>query len=62
MRGQRWQGLAENMDAMKHNFLLRGFFKGRGYYDLAQMSPGDYRKGAPHERKRSPDGTGLAQL
>jgi phospholipid/cholesterol/gamma-HCH transport system substrate-binding protein len=39
-------GLAENMDAMKHNFLLRGFFKGRGYYDLAQMSPADYRKGA----------------
>ena len=38
-------GLAENMDAMKHNFLLRGFFKNRGYYDLAQMSPGDYRKG-----------------
>ena len=23
-------GLAENMDAMKHNFLLRGFFKGAG--------------------------------
>jgi phospholipid/cholesterol/gamma-HCH transport system substrate-binding protein len=39
-------GLAENMDAMKHNFLLRGFFKGRGYYDLAQVSPADYRKGA----------------
>jgi phospholipid/cholesterol/gamma-HCH transport system substrate-binding protein len=39
-------GLAENMEAMKHNFLLRGFFKGRGYYDLAQMSPADYRKGA----------------
>ena len=39
-------GLAENMDAMKHNFLLRGFFKKRGYYDLAQMSPAEYRKGA----------------
>jgi phospholipid/cholesterol/gamma-HCH transport system substrate-binding protein len=39
-------GLAENMDAMKHNFLLRGYFKGRGYFDLAQMSPADYRKGA----------------
>ena len=38
-------GLAENMDALKHNFLLRGFFKNRGYYDLAQMSPGEYRKG-----------------
>ena len=39
-------GLAENMDAMKHNFLLRGFFKERGYYDLAQVSPANYRKGA----------------
>ena len=39
-------GLAENMDALKHNFLLRGFFKGRGYFDLAQMSPADYRRGA----------------
>ena len=39
-------GLADNMEAMKHNFLLRGFFKGRGYYDLAEMSPGEYRKGA----------------
>jgi phospholipid/cholesterol/gamma-HCH transport system substrate-binding protein len=38
-------GLAENMDAMKHNFLLRGFFKGRGYYELAQIAPADYRKG-----------------
>jgi phospholipid/cholesterol/gamma-HCH transport system substrate-binding protein len=39
-------GLAENMDAMKQNFLLRGFFKKRGYYNLAQLSPADYRKGA----------------
>ena len=37
--------LADNMDALKRNFLLRGFFKGRGYFDLAQVSPGDYRKG-----------------
>jgi phospholipid/cholesterol/gamma-HCH transport system substrate-binding protein len=39
-------GFAENMDALKHNFLLRGFFKGRGYFDLAQISPADYRRGA----------------
>jgi phospholipid/cholesterol/gamma-HCH transport system substrate-binding protein len=38
-------GFAENMDALKHNFLLRGFFKGRGYYDLAQISPAEYRLG-----------------
>jgi phospholipid/cholesterol/gamma-HCH transport system substrate-binding protein len=40
------EGLAENMDAMKRNFLLRGFFNRRGYFDLAQMSPADYRQGA----------------
>ncbi len=37
--------LAENMDALKHNFLLRGFFNGRGYFDLAQISPANYRQG-----------------
>ncbi|HEY0285109.1 MAG TPA: MlaD family protein [Vicinamibacterales bacterium] len=39
------EGLAENMDALKHNFLLRGFFNKRGYFDLDQISPADYRKG-----------------
>ena len=36
---------AENMEALKHNFLLRGFFNNRGYFDLAQISPADYRRG-----------------
>ena len=39
------EGLAENMDALKRNFLLRGFFNKRGYFDLAQMSPAEYRRG-----------------
>jgi phospholipid/cholesterol/gamma-HCH transport system substrate-binding protein len=39
-------GLADNMDALKRNFLLRGFFRDRGYFDLAQISPADYRQGA----------------
>lgn len=39
-------GFAENMDALRHNFLLRGFFNARGYYDLDQISPADYRAGA----------------
>jgi phospholipid/cholesterol/gamma-HCH transport system substrate-binding protein len=39
-------GLAENMDALKHNFLFRGFFRSRGYFTLSQLSPADYRKGA----------------
>lgn len=39
-------GLAENMDALKHNLLLRGYFNRRGYFDLARVSPAAYRKGA----------------
>ena len=37
---------AENMEALKHNFLLRGFFKDRGFFNLAEISPGAYRQGA----------------
>jgi len=33
------------MDALKRNFLLRGFFNRRGYFDLSQISPTDYRNG-----------------
>jgi hypothetical protein len=39
-------GFAENMEALKHNFLVRGFFKERGYFNLADISPAAYRKGA----------------
>jgi phospholipid/cholesterol/gamma-HCH transport system substrate-binding protein len=38
-------GFAENMEALKHNFLLRGFFNDRGYFNLASLSPADYRAG-----------------
>jgi len=38
-------GLSENMEALKHNFLFRGFFKNRGYFSLSQISPAEYRKG-----------------
>jgi phospholipid/cholesterol/gamma-HCH transport system substrate-binding protein len=34
--------LAENTEALKHNFLVRGFFKKRGYYSLDQMTPAKY--------------------
>lgn len=36
--------LADDSEALKHNFLLRGFFKKRGYYSLAEISPEEYRK------------------
>jgi phospholipid/cholesterol/gamma-HCH transport system substrate-binding protein len=38
--------LADATDALKHNFLLRGFFTRRGYFSLADLSPADYRQGA----------------
>jgi len=48
MEGARaaMMGFAENMDALKHNFMLRGFFKDRGYFDLADLSPAAYRLGS----------------
>ena len=44
--------LADNMEAMKHNFLLRGFFNKRGYYDLDSISPVEYRTGVLENGKR----------
>jgi len=37
---------ADNMEALKHNFLLRGFFNDRGFFSLASISPAEYRQGA----------------
>lgn len=45
--------LSENMEALKHNFLLRGFFKSRGYFDLESISPIDYRRGVLLTKNRS---------
>ena len=44
--------LADNMEAMKHNFLLRGFFNRRGYFDLDAISPAQYRSGVLENGKR----------
>src|SRR5688572_21192990 len=44
--------LADNMEAMKHNFLLRGFFNRRGYFDLDAISPVQYRSGVLENGKR----------
>jgi phospholipid/cholesterol/gamma-HCH transport system substrate-binding protein len=37
--------MADDLEALKHNFLFRGFFKDRGYFDLDAISPQEYREG-----------------
>jgi len=36
--------MAEDTEALKHNFFFRGFFNRRGYYSLANLSPQEYRR------------------
>ena len=36
--------MADGTEALKHSFLLRSFFRSRGYYSLANISPDLYRK------------------
>src|SRR6185295_3667367 len=43
-------GFAENMEALKRNFLVRGFFKDRGFFNLEEISPEAYRNGALTKR------------
>lgn len=35
--------LADNTEALKHNFLFRGFFNKRGFFNLSEMTPKEYR-------------------
>jgi len=44
----------ENMEAMKHNFLLRGYFKNRGYEDSDEL--------ARNEIERLPQGTPINEF
>lgn len=36
--------MADDTEALKHNLLFRGFFRQRGYYNLADLSPDRYRE------------------
>ncbi len=36
--------MAEDTEAIKHNFFFKGFFSRRGYYSLSSISPGQYRR------------------
>jgi outer membrane protein OmpA-like peptidoglycan-associated protein len=44
----------ENMEAMKHNFFIRGFFKSRGYEDSSEL--------ARNEVERLPEGTATKEF
>jgi phospholipid/cholesterol/gamma-HCH transport system substrate-binding protein len=46
--------LAENTEALKRNFLFRGYFDDRGYYDLGELTPADYREGVLAGKHRQP--------
>jgi phospholipid/cholesterol/gamma-HCH transport system substrate-binding protein len=46
------QDLEENTEALKHNFLFRGYFNRRGYFDLDELSVEQYRQGALETRER----------
>jgi phospholipid/cholesterol/gamma-HCH transport system substrate-binding protein len=35
--------MADDTEALKHNFFFRGFFKRRGYYTLTNLKPDQYR-------------------
>jgi phospholipid/cholesterol/gamma-HCH transport system substrate-binding protein len=44
--------LADDAEALKRNFLFRGFFNRRGYFDLDDLSPEEYRSGALEGKNR----------
>jgi phospholipid/cholesterol/gamma-HCH transport system substrate-binding protein len=44
--------LAEDTEALKHNWFFSGYFKRRGYFSLADLSPADYRQGALEKGNR----------
>src|SRR5580692_2543727 len=66
--------MADETEALKHNLLLRGFFRKRGYYSLTALSPDLYRKDPlfaarsndrawlPADELFHPDSQGLEEL
>lgn len=51
---QTMTNMADDTEAVKHNFFLRGFFKRRGFYNLDQITPSKYASSEfvkkPHAR------------
>ena len=46
--------MAEDMEALKHNFIFKGFFNHRGYYTLSSLPPQEYRLSKLFASNRSP--------
>ena len=47
---QSTRNLAEDTDALKHNFFFRGYFKKRGFYSLDQLTPADYNEACERQK------------
>ncbi|HMH16242.1 MAG TPA: MlaD family protein [Edaphobacter sp.] len=46
--------MAEDTEALKHNFFFKGFFNHRGYYTLGSLSPQEYRRSKLFGSTQSP--------
>lgn len=46
--------MAEDTEALKHNFFFKGFFNHRGYYTLNSLSPQEYRRSKLFANTQSP--------
>jgi phospholipid/cholesterol/gamma-HCH transport system substrate-binding protein len=46
--------MAEDTEALKHNFFFKGFFNHRGYYTLSSLSPQEYRHSNLFGNSQSP--------
>ncbi|RZU38796.1 MlaD family protein [Edaphobacter modestus] len=46
--------MAEDTEAIKHNFFFKGFFNHRGYYTLSSLSPQEYRRSKLFASTQSP--------
>ena len=46
--------MAEDTEALKHNFFFKGFFNHRGYYTLASLSPQEFRRSKFFGNSQSP--------
>jgi phospholipid/cholesterol/gamma-HCH transport system substrate-binding protein len=45
--------LADDTEALKHEFFFRGFFKKRGYYSLSELTPEEYRANSFFQNARN---------